>query len=602
MSAEYHPEKTPDRKLLRRRARRRTLLIAAAVFSVAAICYYGIYRICRLVNRHRWSQRISRALESKDIAQCRNLIGMCRIHSPELLETPQFINYQQQLLKLLKNAEKRRQIFHQKLSALQKMLADSKTPLYSWALLLADAAQYAADEDDLAELRNFEKHCRILEHRQKMLKSQDAVDKFNTLKRDLVRLKTLRKNAQWREFNTLLQKSYALAGDLQLNYPAIAMAAVQAGEIKKLLNEEAALAAARQQFAQQEKEDFRQIFYMPTPSEVSGFIARFIQKYPQSSYLADLKILSENLGFLQRNYIADIDLQLEKMLACDRKVFNAFRAAVTRIIAGAMRETRFELRLYIYQRDKRSKEQLWRLETWEKAAFSAPDSRKKRHITFTTVDGKKVSGTFNSNKHGTLTTPDGTFDCRIALQDAAGELPVARWQDFLHILNSTLQEPENKLFARTFMDIQTLFEQEKFLLPDDLQRSISALLTEVNKDFNCNPAEFIFQKNVLNQCRRYIPEFAGLLEKTPDGMSLHTVNTADNAILLTVNSADKKTPFAVCGKISAGKTVLSMNSPENNNLLPVVMLDKEAFAAREKWKKTAAKNKFSLPELPAYLK
>ena len=602
MFTEPVPEKTPDRKLLRRRAGRRTLLIAAAVFSVAAICYYGIYRICSLVNRYRWSQQISGALAAKDIEQCRKLIGMCRDHSPELLETARFINYQQQLLELMKNAEKRRRIFQQKLTALQRMLADSKTPPQNWTLLLAEAAQYAANESDLAELRKSEKHCRILEHRQKMIRSKDAADKFNTLKRDLERWKILRANAQWREFNALLQKSYALAGDLQLNYPAIAMAAVQAGGLKKLLDQEAALAANQQQILRQEKEDFRQIFYAASAVDVSGFITRFIQKYPQSSYLAELKVLSANLDFLQRSQLADVDSPLEKMIALERKLFNTYRAAAARIIAGSMRETRFELRLYIYQRTQRTKEQFLRLETWEKAAFSAPDSRKKRHITFTTVDGKKVSGVFNSDNHGILTTPDGTFACRTAFQDAAGELPVARWQDFLHHLESMLRAAESDLFARTFMDVQRFFEQEKLFLPGNLQTEISAVLADINKGFNHNPAEFVFQKKVLTQCKKYIPEFAGLLEKTPAGVRLHAVNTADNAVLLAVDSANAETPFAVCGKISGRKAVVQGNYSLNNNSVPVVMLDNAAFEAREKWKNTARKNNFALPELPAYLK
>ena len=601
MACKHTPDLVEKRRKMRFRSGVRAFLAAGAVLLALFLLYTAARSILVSVSQQRWKKNISSAIRSGDTTQIAFLLEKCRKEAPYLAEKPIFKQWEKSLLQLMNEEASRRQEFRKRLNALQQKLQNHPDADFAWQSELTAIAGYAANKQELAELRKLEEHCKALTQLRTVKAAQSAVGEIKELEKSLQTLSELTRQNRWQEHRRQQRKIREKISAIMLKYPSIPEISLRALQIKKLLEQDVAAAAKAENHAAAEQAGYRKIISSASPEELASAIEAFRKQYPQSRYNAELNDLYNDLKQLQLPYADQLKNLLQKMADNNRTAKYIYTQEFEKIAAEELQFGTFEL---ILQQDNH---RIVRFETLSKCEFIR-QSNGSSTITFTDLNNHKVQGVFSADGSGVVESNGERRYGRMIYGKSTGMLPQSFKQQTLLKIQRYLQQNKEEDFPVFLFFLQQEISSGKLnLLPMAIKEKLQNALSMAEKILKAPAAQFIFTKDILKQCSENTPVFAGIVKlngKTPEFATPSiAINKNKNTTLWLVNSRQKPYFFEL-GSIKNNAIVSSRKPlPVNRKYAVAAVPAKGMDYAMQKsvWEKTARENNLKLPPMPAFL-
>lgn len=602
MQSNFTPDDSPNRVQRRRSAGVRAAWIWGGVLIALTLIYWALYGVMAHFSDQRWARAINRALQSRDAENVSALLIACRREAPRLVKTPAFAVWQQELLKLQQQNARKKVIFEQKLKSLQQRLTAPGGENAALELELANAARYAADEEDLARLRTLQLHCETLSRSRMLSFAQTAAQELEKLRQTQSQLAPLRQQKKWREHNELLARLQKSVQTLSGRYQTLPEVAAAVEKSRLELQNEAQSIKALQCAQQQETAAYCAVFQAVGKVDIAAQAAEFMQKYPASSRKAVFQQLLKDLAVLDRpcevNLRKRLDL-MEENLGAAKKLFVKELSSISR---SELETGSFELIL------KSGFNEYFHFETLDDAKFSEFDAQKICRIKFTLLDGRKLYGEFTAAGVGKVDVAGSLFAGTMANGSPRGKLPVSYKQKLLLKLESMCQSGKEEDFPEFLYILQQELDLNK-LIPGTLHRKLTAALRLAESVLRSSAGEFIFERSILSRCLELIPRFAGLAMVDKQGKLHYFSDGRDHrrttvwAVEANSNAGAACTILGTLEKRSLKVSNTSLVPPERVRVLAVPHTACDIAGELAAWRKLAAKDKnFSkLPVLPEFL-
>ena len=598
------PEPPAARKQRRYRSGVRTWLICSGILAGAALLYIFVYQISMQAAIRRWSRQINQALSLRDVALTAQLLQNCRREFPQMSSRRQFLLWQEQLLELQRANLRQQQQFRQSFRNLQQ-LVDRNPEQINLNVELAKAARYASNPEELALLRTLQQQCELLTINQTLNHSRQTAAAGKLILRNLSELSELRKKQNFADYNKLYQQTQTALNELLKKPISVPELSARNQELQQKLQAERTAGEAAQAAVQIQENDFQKILTSNTPAEIIRLSQIFLQKYPHAPAGKMLRQLIKDLQILQTPFQQELTQQLELASKRSDKALQEWQNNLEKIINRTLNGTIFELILQISPASAEDKNDLIkRFETWEKCAFSAPDKHGVIHIKFTDTSGQSVSGAFQTDGEGTVTTPAGSWQGKLKFTAPRGELPMAFWQQQLYTMRAYTLDGNATEFPQFVLHWQSKIPDLRNYLPANLYEQLSAALHQADQTLQ-GAEQFIFDRKLLQISSEHTPVFAGLLY-CPSGQNPRFFPAAASQDIRTLWLIDsrREKPF-----INAG--LLHGNQLE---LLKSLKLDKDLIYAAagpaksmnwqtelQKLQQKASKQKLQINKLPLFL-
>ena len=185
---------------------------------------------------------------------------------------------------------------------MQEKLKKTQDENHSWADELISAAAYASTEQELAEVRSLEAHCKAREKLRTIKAAQVAVKDIEKLADDIKVLDKLCRCHRWQEFARLQKQITGSIAENMVKYPTIPEYSWRTVQLQKEFNAIEQRAQTLQKQAQKELQDFHKIFAVTDQNRIAGKIREFKQKHPASKYIAQLEILLKDMEIFSVSY------------------------------------------------------------------------------------------------------------------------------------------------------------------------------------------------------------------------------------------------------------------------------------------------------------
>lgn len=602
MQSKFTPDDSLSRIQRRRIAGVRAAWIWGGVLVALTLIYWAVYGVMAHFSDQRWAKAINKALQARDAENVSALLIACRREAPRLIKTPAFALWQQELLKLQQQNARRKVIFAQKLKSLQQRAAAPGGESAPLELELANAARYAADEEDLASLRTLQLHCETLARSRMLSFAQAATQELGKLQQAKSQLAPLRQQHKWSEHNELLARLQKSVQTLSGRYQTLPEAAAAAENILLKLQNEARAAKAQQQAIRQETAAYHAVLKAVSKADIAAQAAEFMQKYPASCRQAVLQQLLKDLAVLDRP--GDVNLRkrlnlMEENLGAAKKLFVK---ELNSISQSELETGSFELIL------KSGFNEYFHFETLDDAKFSEFDARKICRIKFTLLDGRKLYGEFTASGVGKVDVAGRLFAGTMVNGSPRGKLPVSYKQSLLLKLESMCQSGKEEHFPEFLYILQQELDLNK-LIPETLHRKLTAALRLAESVLRSPAGEFIFERSILSRCLELTPRFAGLAMVDEQGKLNYFSDGRDHrrttvwAVEANSNALPAYTILGTLEKRSLKVSNASLVPPERVRVLAVPQTACDIAGELAAWRKLAAKDKnFSkLPVLPEFL-
>ena len=260
MSSQRAPEIAEKRRKMRLRSGVRASAALLGVLLLLFLLYFATRKVLIYISERHWEKTITAAIKSGESQTVADLLEKCRKQAPYLQHKRRFHLWQKEFFKLLEREKFRRQEFSKRLNALQQQLKDRPETDFSYQKALTSVATYASTDQEFAEVRKLEAHCRTLEKLRTLKSAQAAVKDIEALENDIVQLQQLAVQQNWQEYQKRQTQIRKQLTDAAVKYPAIPEFTIRIGQIQSKFD--AALRDARQVqlHKQLEKDSFQKLF------------------------------------------------------------------------------------------------------------------------------------------------------------------------------------------------------------------------------------------------------------------------------------------------------------------------------------------------------
>ena len=594
-------ENAQNRQHRRRRSGVRAAAAASGVLLLAFFVYWSAGKILIYLAERSWSQKFTTAIqqgESKEIAE---LLKKCRSQAPYLQDRKSFLQWENELQKLRKIEAFRRARFRERLTALQEKLKKNQDENHSWADELISAAAYASTEQELAEVRSLEAHCKAREKLRTIKAAQVAVKDIEKLADDIKVLDKLCRCHRWQEFARLQKQITGSIAENMVKYPTIPEYSWRTVQLQKEFNAIEQRAQTLQKQAQKELQDFHKIFAVTDQNRIAGKIREFKQKHPASKYIAQLEILLKDMEIFSVSYQNRLR-KIEKIMAKNNETAKKiFQSKLEKIIEKELQYGSFELIL------RTNENRIVRFETLSKCFFVRQKDNSRR-ISFTTVDNRQINGVFTADGNGAVYTPHGKYTGVMIHGKPEGVLPESCKQQTLLKAQQMLKSYSDEDFPVFLYFLQQQLKSGKlFLLPLPVKIDLQSAMIATEKALNAPVDQFIFTREIIAQCRANTPVFAGLLQyngKTPEFSPAAAALNSKKTTTLWVVDSQKKPYFFEFGKLQNSELKKPYSSLLEHERIYVAAIpengaDYASYLAN--MLKTARKNQLVMPPLPDFL-
>ena len=600
------PDALPENTESRRKKRLRSGMCAAAAAAGVLLLLFLLYgvtgKILKNIAESRWQKLITAAIKSGDTEKTAALLEKCRQEAPYLQKKNIFKEWQKEYLRLADIEKIRRKEFRQRLAVLQEKLKNPPENAFAWTDELTSLASYASDEQELAQLRKLEEHCKALEKLHALKAAANGAKALETLENELGKLQQIYQQQEWLKFQ---KNSRALALELNaiiLQYASVPEIGQKAMQIKKTLEQLQNTAHAAQTQAEAEKLHYSKLFTAVSEEELRSLIGDFLKRYPQSVYAPELKNTLDNLEILHHTYREQLDFIVQSMAKSKQYAYDVYRKELNKIIAGELKFGTFEL--ILHTNDQR----IIRFETLTRCFFTLQENG-RYNIKFTDVNGKPVNGSFSADGSGEVACAGTVFQGKLAYGKVAGSLPESVKQHVLLKLQQLMQEYKNEAFPVFLYFVDQKMNSGKFnLLPGTVKEKLQAAVRVAEKNLNAAAVQFIFTEEIIKCCRDNTPVFAGIVKAEKNTLSLTPSAAAlanNKSATLWVIDARNKHHFEVLGKLkNAQITQVEKQLPDNRKLyISAIPANGANYTGLlKKWQTNAARHQLQIPTLPDFLK
>ena len=597
------PEKADSRQKKRLRSGMCTAAVTAGVLLLLFLLYGVTGRILKSIAERRWQRTIAAAVKSGDTEKTAELLEKCRQEAPYLQQKAIYKKWQKEYLRLLDIKRFRQQEFNKRLTVLQEKLKNPPEDKFLWAEALTMLVSYASCEEEFARVRELEEHCKALE-KLRMLKAASAGAKaLEILGKDIENLQQLKRQQKWLIFQKNSRVVEKQITGIIIKYAAVPEIVQNAMQIKKTLEELQSAASAAETHAKAEKLHYSKLFTANSEEALRAAIGDFLKRYPRSIYAPELENTLNELQALQHTYREQLDFIVKSMAKNKQIAHNMYRKELDRIIEQELKFGSFELILHT------DSNRIVRFETLYQAPFTLQQDG-RYVIAFADLDGNQVSGSFNVDGSGWVTTSSGArYQGRIAYGKVAGTLPKSVKQYVLLKLDEFMQNYKDEDFPVFLYFMDQKMNSGKFnLLPIAVKEKLQAARTLAEKHLNAAALQFIFTEEIIKCCRDNTPVFAGIVKSEPEGL-LFTPSTAalicdKKATLWLVNSRQNNR-FEVLGTWENSRIINTGKSLPTGSKLYIAAISANGADFTEllkKWQKTSSQNQLKMPVLPEFLK
>ena len=601
MTWQLPPETAAKHRKMRFRSGVRAWAVVALFLLMIFLLYCGTVKVLHKIARFRWEKAITAPIDSGDSHRAAELLTQCRRQAPFLQKKSYFIGWEKAVFGLLQAEKHRRQQFRKGLDELKNKLQTHPAADLPWQTELIRLAGLASTPAELAEVREQEAHCQALTKLRMIKSAKTAQLKLAELEKSIGKLTTLQNQRRWQEYKELHTRITVQLTDTAMRYPEIPEIGKRARELKKLLEQLSAAAVLAETAAYNELAAYRKIQTLTTAESLRTEIENFLEKYPQSLHKAELVHILNDLKLLQIPFARSLKKILAEMAENNRSAKNFYTAEFEKIVADELQFGTFEL--IIKQKNNR----IIRFETLSKSLF-VKQSDGKYHIKFTALDNRRVKAVFSADGSGIAECAEQRWQGQLIYGNIHKALPPSVKQYTLLKIQQYLQniKEENFPLFLCFLHQETTYKTFQ-LLPAAVKAKLQQLLHTAEKMLKAPAMQFIFTRDIIQQCSENTPVFAGTV-KFEKNETLYTpaAITPDPRSSTTLWQLDSRNKpyFFKSGKLQNGQLYYSGKARRTDRKFCITAIPANGADYAKmisNWQRSAQKYRLKIPPLPEFL-
>lgn len=526
-------ENAAGRSERRRHAGIRSALIWGGVLLLALLFYLAACGIAGHFQSLRWSRAINAAVRQGDAETLAALLQSCRKAMPEMVRRVEFAIWQQHLLTLRERQMHRKEVFKQKLAAL-KTLADSDAPgKVTLELELAEAARYASNEEELADLRQLQLYCESLNRTRELATAQSGVEALKKTARWLEEIDSMLQAGKWQQAGERLEfcrQQLALIRRGFQKFPAVADAAEQQEKKLSILLDKARTV---QEESLQAEKAFAEL-PVGDLKEFQSAARKLLEQYKNTPRAAEVQKLLADANILQRPYKAAATARVERM----QKLAAAARQSLTQALTAVAKLNLNGLTSELIVQDQTGKIHFF--ETYEKPLLQKNQQTGAEEMIFNDLSKRRIKVRFLPDRVEVALPDIGVISGKLVRQLQNGTLPDTTWQQMLFSFQRELELLNDAASGRFIQDKINAVQLDKHLNPA-IKKALSQAFNTAAEILTVPPEQFDFELSVWKTIAANTPVFYGINPSLlPENSSCWRIDSRQENPFVLLHSTPRK--------------------------------------------------------------